>query len=231
MGILQEFAPFKNRFGAYPWSPNPPNVSDNDVLYTAFAVMAVSDGGTPTEAMAFENELSLSMSAYLTNDCATKRTPENGSLDSGDNLIGWGVIAQKCEPSFADGILRFARKTGWIWPSDEGDGVSKRWLGRHRAVQAHLMLASKYEQPDFVDQFFWAVAVISSLFAKKTDGDAFNLSYCLVRVALDEETTPIGIRIIGLVWRLGQSMRGMTMRKNLEEVYGWAGSPHAKYIK
>lgn len=226
--VEDAFKPFINKWGMLPFSNSPPSISDNDVLFTAYAIMAIEDAcGIDTFIEWTGSNLKKSYEAYLRSDGATLRTPDRTDLDSNDNLIGWGVAAYFLKrPVFAESILSYARHNAWIWPGDEP--ITNRWLGRHRATEAHLQLAAG-ETPDFVTQVFWCIAVVVSYFSKN-DADAFSLSYCMVRLARAASKTPVMMNLVGWGWIQIQKARGMTMKKNLEEVYGWPGSPHAKYI-
>lgn len=228
-----DFSPYVNANGMMPFCGTPPCISDNDTLFTAYAYMAIVDlfGGNDKVPLEFKAKLIEAYDKHLNEDGSTKRTPNATGLDSNDNLTGWAIMSFYLDQDWAARILRFARTHGWLWPSSEGEPVEQRWLGRHRAVEAHLMLGTQNEVPDYLLQFFWAIAVVMGAFGKKTDADAFSLGYCLVRLAIECPRTPRPMLAVAAFWKFIQRLRGRTMSQNLAEVYGWAGSPHSRYIK
>jgi len=232
--VLEEFKPYKNEYGMYPFSTNPPEVTQNDPLFTAYAMMSIVDacGELP---MGFAGELILSYDMYINSTGLTLRSPKSTELDSDDNLTGWGVAAHYLDSAYAKSILNYARKNAWIWPSaDKSKTLFQRWLGRFRQTEAHLMLPAG-ERPGLDLQFFWCLAVLSSALSWRTNADAYSLGYCLVRVALEDDhrvnKTPYLMILFCGIWALCQAIKKMNMSKNLSKNYGWANSPHAKYIK
>lgn len=238
--VLKEFEPHINQFGAVVPQAR---VSQNDPLFTAFYVFCLEDvhGKVPLQEM---DRLIVSFDAYLRADGATLRSPESQELDSHDNLIAWSALSQALDPEWAERILKFARANGWQWPGDAHPFRS--WLGRHRAVEASLMLAAK-ETPDFLIQFFWIIGVLSGAFGNnknaggfegRWDNDAFNHSYTMVRVLLKEFKVSSNKRRMQILPMLATSlahtiiwkMRGITIKENLTR-YGLKDLPWPKWIK
>lgn len=223
--VLERFRPYINQNGMIPY---PQTVSQNDTVFTAYAIMAIIDelGHLP---FLWKKNLSEAYAKHLRADGATLRTPTSTELDSNDNLTGWAIASFYLDkPEFAQKILAYARANGWVWPGEEP--MLKRYLGRHRAVEAHLMLAAG-EKPDFIVQFFWGIAVVLSMFSKTEDADAYSLSYCLVRLVHDKPEAPVPMVILGWVWKAVMAVRHRSMSENLGRFYGWGGSPHAEFIK
>ena len=203
-------------------------IGGNDVLYTAYALCGILDNCLDMPET-FKDQLSESLLLYISPDGTTLKNPQSRELESGDNLHGWGLLSFYLSPMFAKLILKYARRNQWQWPGHEDS--FKRWIGRHRALEAHLQLATKEESPDYLMQFFWCIAVLSGCITmhNRSDQDGYALAYCLVRVARYSPDAPVSMKCMVHVWDFFRSITKRSMRQSLED-YGWINTPHAKYI-
>ena len=225
---LEAFKPFINEYGMIPFCRPAPGVTQNDTLFTAYAMCAIFDelGHIP---FVWKKDLITAYDKYMKDDGSTIRFPTSIEVESHDNLTGWGMAAfLLSKPSYAQKILSYARSNAWIWPGPEPE--IKRYLGRHRAVEAHLMLAAG-EKPDYIVQFFWAIAVVQGMFSSDDDADAYSLVYLFVRLAHASPIAPLPMVLLGWVWKLVQKARKRTMSKNLSAHYAWGNAPHAIFIQ
>jgi hypothetical protein len=223
--VLKEFEPHINENGMVPYGP-PHTVTQNDTLFSAYYLLAVENAlGTVPEKE--KVRLRAAYEKHILEDGLTKRTPTSTELESHDNLTGWGLAAVMLDRrDWAKRILSYARNNGWIYPDPDEKDEKRRWLGRHRVLEPHLMMAAG-EKPDYLMQLVWVGTVLSAL---KGIGDSYSLTYVLVETAL-KSNPPLTIQIAAEVWLLAQRARNLNLGENLDKYYGWGGSPHVKYLK
>jgi hypothetical protein len=225
--IIADFVPHRNAYGLM-WPEG--KISQNDVCGTAYYVIALLKNlkFIPDEE---QQRLTKALNQYIKPDGLTLRTPVSLELESNDNLVAWGLLSSVLHPGWATLILGFGRRNGWIYPDTHG-GIGRRWLGRHRALEAHFMIASRLEKPDFITQGFWILSVLHSCFRPKTDQDNYSLSKSLCFTAQHAALMghcPLPMLAASLLWELVWKVRGVTLATNLES-YGWKDTPWVKWL-
>lgn len=234
--LLDDFKPYINQNGMVPFTNPPGGTTQNCTLFTAYYLCAINDNMVSDDLVDHDltAEIMRLVDAYSKHIDATgmpRRKPGDDELESNDNLIGIGYASYTLSPSFARLILAYFRSTGWYWG---GLDSPKAYLGRHRAVEAHLQLAGQIEKPDFFTQIPWLISVLISCFKSKNDQDNFSLSYLMTRLVSDAYRDGCDVPFLmlfgALTWKMVWKFRGMTMKQNLIN-YGWAGSPHVRWLR
>jgi len=226
--LFFDFDPYRNQNGLVPYTNPPGGTTQNDICFTAYYLAAVLDNQDLPEEE--KQRLKTAVEKHIDPDGRTRRKPGDNELESNDNLCGWGFLSLHLDRSWAKRILSYFRSNGWYW----GDSHDQRsWLGRHRALEAHFQVVAG-EKPDFFTQAFWVLATLYSCTRPKSDQDNFSLSFLMVRTVQDAvkmKFAPPGLMIgASLVWNLVWKLREMTLKQNLSN-YGWANSPHVKWLK
>jgi hypothetical protein len=230
MGIVEDFIPLRNECGAV---TDTGKVSQNDVLFSAIYVLALVQNldEIPEDEL---DRLRLALERYIRPDGFTRRTPVSDELESNDNEVGWGLLSAVLRPAWAANLLAALRHNGWLLPPTGTATEGQRFSGRFLSTRAHLEIAAQ-ERPDWIEQFFWCLAVVVSMFKSAGDQDNFTESYIMIWTPLYLSKTgvavPASMVITAYLWKLVWWLRGLTMRQNLVN-YGWrVDSPFIRWIR
>lgn len=222
--IIEDFKPYVNKYGMVPYT-NPPGITcQNDTLFTTYYLMAVLDhvGAIDEEEKV---RLRRAFFTYQDIDGHTVRFPGSTEVESNDNIIGIGLAAIYIDCSLlADCLLNFANRNFWFFPGH--DAWYKRWLGRYPGTKAHLELCAG-RRVGILSSIFWALTVYIAA-NRKYEPDNYSLTYCLCEaVRLKWKKAPWLMRKMVGYWEKKRPQ--ISMKQNLIN-YGWADSPHVKYM-